>query len=466
MRARVDPWLFGALLVGAVSVLAGLGASSLFVDEVLSWQAARLPVSHLHDKVLADEVAPDTYFLGLHGWIVAFGDSEWVMRLPSAVAAIALVGAVWWLAVGVADRSVAAVAAGLCAVSPLVLQYGQQVRAYVFAMLAVTLATGAAVRCARADGDRRGRWFAATLALCVASFWIHYTAGLVVFAILLWLLAARGLLTAGRRVLGVGVAAFLCAGLLPQIEHQTALHPGGLEGFAGMTFRNAAKVVAAPFDGRISPGDLLQAVAAALCGIALVHVLSRRGGAWTGVRGVALLAVVPLLAVFARTLAGDADVLTSRYVAVAAPLILVVVAAWVVSLPKGPGIAAAVTLAAVGVTGSVRAHLPEGHESDVRALTRHVAEHASPGEAIVVSDVVGLTTFSYYIPRELPAGFPAFSFGDTRWRSAPGIWLVVREGIDRSFTPEALATALGFSRPGEQRRFEANAPYVVTHLRR
>src|SRR5688572_7759076 len=104
MPARMDPRLLGALAVCAISVLAGLGASSLFVDEVLSWQAARLPAGEIHDKVLADEVAPDTYFLGLHGWIVAFGDSEWVMRLPSALAAIALVGAVWWLAVAVAGR--------------------------------------------------------------------------------------------------------------------------------------------------------------------------------------------------------------------------------------------------------------------------------------------------------------------------------------------------------------------------
>ena len=456
--------LAGALLLGAASVLIGLGASSLFVDEVYSWQAAHLPLGEIHAKVLADEVAPDTYYLGLHGWIRVFGDDEWIMRLPSALAAIALVGAVWWLAAAV-DRRAAPTAAVLCALSPLVLQYGQQVRSYVFAMLVVTLAVGSAVRCAQAAGTRRRPYFWATLALCVAAFWINYTAGAVCFPILLWLLVTRDVVPARERFFGVGVAAAICAALLPQAMHQLRLHPAGLEGFAGMTFRNLSNAVGAPFDGRIFAGGLPQAIAALACAVALVVVIARPGGRWPGARGVALLGALPIVALIIRTLAG-ADVLISRYVAVAAPLVIVAVALWATRLPKVLQFAVVGLLAGIALVGSIRSHLPEGHDSDVRAVSAYVAEHASPGEAIVVSDVVGLTVFSYYLPRELPPGFPAYSAHDTRVKTTPGIWLVTRPGVDPNWRAEDFAALFEFPKAGTQRTFRANAPYVVTHLSR
>lgn len=459
-----DPGLAGALLLGAASVLVGLGASSLFVDEVYSWQAARLPLGEVHAKVLADEVAPDTYYLALHAWIRAFGDGEWIMRLPSAVAAIALVAAVWWLAAAI-DRRAAASAAVLCALSPLVLQYGQQVRSYVFAMLAVTLAAGAAIRCAQAAGARRRAFFWAAVALCVAAFWINYTSAVASFPILLWLLVARDLVPARERFVGVGAAVAICAALLPQALHQLRLHPAGLEGFAGMTFRNLTGVVGAPFDGRVSAGALPQAIAAVLCAAALAGVLSRRSGRWAGARGLALLAALPIVALIVRTLAG-ADVLASRYVAVAAPLVIVVVALWATRLPAALRLAVVALLAGIALAGSIRSHLPEGHDSDVRALSEHVAEHASPGEAIVVSDVVGLTVFSYYLPRALPPGFPALTVHDPRVKTLPGMWLVTRPGVDPDWPPEHFAALFAYPEARGQRTFPANAPYAVTHLTR
>jgi mannosyltransferase len=422
-----------ALVTGALSYLGGLGASSLFVDEVYSWLAARVPFDQVHDVVRANEVAPDTYYLGLHGWIAAFGDDEWVMRLPSAVAAVALVAAVWWLALPVAGRRAAVIAAGLCALSPLVLQYGQQVRAYVFAMLAVTLAAGAAVR-------HRFVW---TLVLCVVAFWIHYTAGLVVAGLLVWLLA-RADVPAGRRIAGVGVAAALCALLAPLISHQTGLHSGGLEGLADFTLPNLEKVVGAPFDGRRPE---LLGPAALLCLVALVRA---RGT----LRVLAVLAAVPLLAVIARTLAG-ADVLASRYVAVAAPLILVVVAGWAVTLPRAGRAVVVGALAVIALIGSVRSHLPDGRYADVRGVARYVARHAGPGEALAVSDAVGLTDFAYYGPRELPRGFPAYATSDPRAGRHRGVWVVTLERSDPPVTG-------GVSR----RTFRAAADLVVTHVTR
>lgn len=90
--------LAAILAVAGLNLTWGLGASSLFVDEVYSWRAASVPLGELFHRVRFDEVAPPTYYVFLHEWIGRLGSqAEWVMRLPSALAGIALVGATYWL---------------------------------------------------------------------------------------------------------------------------------------------------------------------------------------------------------------------------------------------------------------------------------------------------------------------------------------------------------------------------------
>ena len=57
------------------------------------------------------------------------------MRLPSTLAALALVVVTYRLATLLLGRRAGLVAAALTAMSPLVLSYGQQVRAYIWVVL-------------------------------------------------------------------------------------------------------------------------------------------------------------------------------------------------------------------------------------------------------------------------------------------------------------------------------------------
>src|SRR5215207_3111076 len=141
---------------GMVFVVAGLlfalqlGSSSLFIDEVYSWRASRGSLGDLADALRYTEVTPPLYYLLLHAWMqIAGGDSETLLRLPSVVAGVGLVAAVYWLGSVVAGRKAGLIAAGLTSISPLVLLYAQQVRAYVWVMLAVTIAVAAAVHAGR-----------------------------------------------------------------------------------------------------------------------------------------------------------------------------------------------------------------------------------------------------------------------------------------------------------------------------
>src|SRR5262249_56664736 len=69
------------------------------------------------------------------------GPSEWVLRLPSALAGVAMVPAMAWLAIRWTGRDSAAAAAWIAAGSPFLVWYSQECRNYAFLMLAAVLAT-------------------------------------------------------------------------------------------------------------------------------------------------------------------------------------------------------------------------------------------------------------------------------------------------------------------------------------
>ncbi|MEA2187912.1 MAG: mannosyltransferase, partial [Solirubrobacteraceae bacterium] len=99
------------LLLGLVLVLAAalfslrLGHSSLFIDEVFSWNASRGDLSRLADSLRYSEVTPPLYYLLLYGWLhIAGSDSEIVMRVPSVLAGVGVVASIYWLGLLVAGR--------------------------------------------------------------------------------------------------------------------------------------------------------------------------------------------------------------------------------------------------------------------------------------------------------------------------------------------------------------------------
>ena len=86
--------LLAIMLLGAVLRFYGLGFQSLWGGELASWDfGGRDTIS----RVVQDGSQPPLYFLILHlaRWI--FGDSEWALRLPSAVAGWLCIPAIYLL---------------------------------------------------------------------------------------------------------------------------------------------------------------------------------------------------------------------------------------------------------------------------------------------------------------------------------------------------------------------------------
>ena len=405
-RVRERPWLpYAAVLaLGAVVIFAGLGRSSFFIDEIFSWNASAHGLSGIGDAVQQAEVTPPLYYLILHGWITLTGaESEFMLRMPSALAGVGLVAAVAWLGTIVAGRRAGVIAGALAALSPLALQYAQEVRAYVFVMLAVTIAGAAVVKLAHEP--QRRRWLALAIGASVIAVLLHYTAALVLFPLWVWLQRERQVPMVARLAVGAALALPFLA-LIPLLLSQLGAghHNAEANAYARITPLGLLRLFATPFDGR------------ALDGIALSYQL----GLLAMVDAVALLAfadrfrhlrtrwllvgacVLPLVAVlivscFLQPLA------VTRYTAVAAPFMLVAIAVVALRVPRAIGVGLLACAFAAGAIGVGAANTESGQWPDVRSAMEDVGAGWQAGDVVVGLENLAFEDAMSYYDRELPA---------------------------------------------------------------
>jgi hypothetical protein len=368
--------LGGILIVAGVHFLFGIGDSSYFVDEVSSIEHALPAFADIRHLVRETETTPYGYFFLLHGWLYHGGSvDEGAARALSAVAGIGLVGATYWAARAFVERRAALAAAALCAVSPLVLEYAQQARTYVFVMLAATLAVGATAR---------RRLVAGAIAV-FAALWLHYTALLVVVPLAVWVALEREL-PARARALYVAACAVSVATVLPLMVHQYRVIPnGGDLAEADLTLDHAVRVVATPFDGR-GGANALRALGALLVLVAVVC-------AWRRSRLLAVLAAAAPIGLLLSGVLGK-EILITRYTAVAAPLMLI-------ALTRLPRLAWPLVGAVLAV-GLVDSHGASGRYPPSRETMAYIAGDVRPDDVIVIPAGPGASIpLGYYARRRI-----------------------------------------------------------------
>lgn len=102
------------------------------------------PARGLFDPLINLQTAPIGFIVVLHGLISIAGYSERVLRLLPFLASLAAVPMVWFAAKRFAPRSVMAYAAGLAALSPLLIRYSNELKPYasdaLFGAVAIWLA--------------------------------------------------------------------------------------------------------------------------------------------------------------------------------------------------------------------------------------------------------------------------------------------------------------------------------------
>lgn len=459
----------------AVVFLAGLGRSSLFIDEIFSWNASSNGLSGIDAALHNAEVTPPLYYLGLHAWIGLTGaDSELMLRLPSALAGVGLVAAIWWLGTIVGDRRSGLLAGLLAALSPLVFQYAQEMRAYVFVMLAVTLAAGAAVRLA--EEPERRRWLVLAMGASVTAVMLHYTAVLALGPLSLWLFFQRQVGLRARLAFGASAAVPFLA-LVPLMLTQMAAghHNVEADAYARITPLALLKLFSTPFDGRALEGVSLSyelgflALVDALALLAFADRFRALKTRWLLVGA----SVVPVAAIVSVSALAHPLALT-RYTAVAVPFMLVAVAVVVQRVPRALGVGLAALALIAGAYGVVMAQTPGGQWPDVRSAIEMTADRWRPGDVVVGLNNLAFPGAMNFYDRDLPASAPgsrgfystsdAFRSRAVRQALARGdrVWVLASPAIDPSELAAAAAKRRATVR--SERQFGGAYPVQLTKV--
>jgi mannosyltransferase len=185
------------VVAGAVAVVVVVGIalrftthSALWLDEALTVDRARLPLSQIAGSVKEDGAPPLYYYL-LHFWMRLFGQSDLATRSLSGVIGVITLPVAWLAGKRFGGRTVAWTTMVLLASAPFAVYYSTEARMYAL----VILLTGCgflALHRALVEGPRPGNLIAVavvTAALLYTQYWALYLVGVVG----LWLLVTAWL---------------------------------------------------------------------------------------------------------------------------------------------------------------------------------------------------------------------------------------------------------------------------------
>jgi len=447
------------ILLGAFLRFYRLGGQSLWIDELLTISAANIGGT-LGREALSNIQGP------LHAVLIHFiakvSTSEVALRGLSALAGTATIPVVYLLGRDMAGRRTGLVAAALIAVSPFAVWYSQEVRNYALLIFLASVSTLIAWRI-MAMGARSWRAYAVTMTLALYSnlsaafLWLaHALFGLgrlarmhrvtkwVGTCLMIGLLVIPLVMALANWVEVDGVSERVVVG--PLADEGDLLR--GATTFSPMAipyslFTMVYGYSLGPGASELHTGSPLAAFArhlwvvvpAAL--LALVgFVLGFRRLFLDGAAGrmvTSVIAVPFLAATFLALL--NIKPFNVRYVAVMLPVVVVTMAAGVVSLPwrRGAWLCGGVVLFSLLALGNYY-FVPEYSREDLRGAARYVAENEQPGDVVLVPVVRDV--FRHY------------------FEGSSGMFVVYR---GQTASPDRLGTVLDGHTAGHERLWFVNS---------
>ncbi len=385
------------LLVAAANFFWQLGSSSYFIDEAFSVMHSLPAIHTLLDRVAHTETTPYTYFLFLHEWMIRTGSqAEWVTRLPSAIAGVGLVGAVYWMARAFVARWIALGAAALCAISPLIQSYAQETRVYIFLILVLVISVGATVRACQRP-ERRTALLTVGAVSAFVAMWLHYTAISVLLPLAVWV-GTRQQLSRRARVAFIAACVLGVGTVMPLLLKQYSIFPNGGAINGQINWNNAISVIGTPFGERLGTPIDAESVGGALVvlfAIAALLLWRRRPVAERGL--LVALAVVGVVGVFFLDLTGK-HIMITRYTMVTAPFLATAIAAGCAQLPRVGAATLAAGAVAVSAAGLVDNHSRSQFYPPVKQAIEYIAPRQHPGDFMLAPGIpITDTPIFYYV---------------------------------------------------------------------
>jgi mannosyltransferase len=331
------------------------------------------------------ESTPPLYYVLAWGWARVFGASEFGLRSLSALAGILTVPVVYATAIRLAGRKAGVIAGFLVALSPVLVWFSQEARAYALA----TLLSSITLLCVIGFlDDRDPRWLAGWAFSAGAGLATHYFVAFVVAPELGWLLWSsrrdRGVIAASA------VVAIVAAALVPLALAQRGT--GHVDYIShGSLGTRLVQVPKQFLIGYASPGQAVTGTIAALLVVAACAgaVVARRANVLlpltVGLAGVLVPVALALLGV---------DFVNTRNLLPALPPLLIVVAIGFAELEPWP-LAFALGLVFLAVVVLVDADA-RYQRDNWRAVSRALRPAAAVPRALVVSPGSGLIPLEAY----------------------------------------------------------------------
>ena len=393
-----------------VAAVCGLAAAGLLVrvlatrgiwlDEATSIHQAQLSLGGLFESLRTTDVHPPLHHVVLWGTVRVLGVSELSVRLPSLLAATALIPLVYLAGREIYDRRAGLAAAALATVAPFSVWYAQEARMYALFMVFAVLAVWMQVRILRGEGGTKSRlaYVLASAALIYTQYFGILFVGVQQLTFLVALRVRRG----GRLewLAWTGLLALLVAPLVPFGLDQFAANEaagkgfqqvpsqaGGAVGGVGATPGAYAAITNGVWAVLGYHSDQTMTAIAALWPLAVLLALALlgRGRSWPTLLVVAC-AAVPALALFVL---GQAKpfVFEVRYFVGAVPLALLLIARALTTWARRPGVVTALCAAAVAVLslGLADQQLNGSNPRiyDFRGAIADIEKRSRPGDVIV-----------------------------------------------------------------------------------
>jgi mannosyltransferase len=210
-------WLIAAVtLIGAALRFPTLGLQSYWYDEAVTVKLVRSGPYSMLRSLPGSESTPPLYYVVAWVWARIFSTTEAELRSLSAVCGTLAIPLAYVAGKELVSRPAGALAATLAAVSPFLIWYSQEARAYALFVLLTTASLALFARAWSSPSRKRCAWWAVVSALAL---WTQYFAFFLVAVEALLLLARRATRQPARLpVLGVGLAA---AAVAPLAYHQS-----------------------------------------------------------------------------------------------------------------------------------------------------------------------------------------------------------------------------------------------------
>ncbi len=417
-------WLWLIVGLGAILRLATLGRQSLWLDEAESYWMAHRPWQQMLASLPSYDDHPPLHYLVLQP-MIALGGSEWLLRLPSALAGIASIVLLYALGAELFNRPTGLLAACILALSPLHIWYAQEARMY--ALVAV-LALAAGLFAARAlRTNHPADWV--LLGVCQGlALWTDVAAVWLTLALNTAALLLVGALWRSRRFWPWLASQLLALALfspwLPAFHQQ--LEGGNAQWIPPATIKGVLGTLADFVDSFQRPrAEEVLALLVLVIGLAiggydlLREARAQRArtvllGCWFVVPvGLSFVVSQPYvhLPVLAAVLGPRHSIFVTRNLIIASFPLYVLVAR---SLVLGRRPLGAIVLAILVVLGAVAYagnNLVE-RKQDFRAADRIVAAQASPHDLIVFAPKFYELGFLYYFDPVKRSGVPMYELLD------------------------------------------------------